>query len=60
MNNINYNIKEIIQRLEELVEEKDKKFISFEGLMFTIGYNPINVNLFYTKWVKHRVKYGKW
>lgn len=53
-----YKLDKLKDAIEELIKE-DKKFISLAQLMFAVGYDPLDVNMFYTKFIKHRVRYDR-
>lgn len=53
-----YKLEELKDVINKLIKE-DKKFISLAQLMFAVGYDPLDVNIFYTKFIKHRIRYER-
>ena len=53
-----YTAQDLKRAIDRLIEE-DKKFIDLTQLMFVVGYDPLDVNEFYTKFVKHRIRYER-
>jgi len=53
-----YNLQELKKVIDKLISE-DKKFIDITNLMFAVGYDPLDVNEFYIKFVKHRMRYER-
>lgn len=41
------------------LKEKKKIFIDFEDLFYEIGFDPLDINEFYTKNIKHRLRYER-
>ena len=57
-----YKKKYELEKLKEIIEElilEDKKFINLAQLMFAVGYDPLDVNMFFTEFVKHRIRYDR-
>jgi hypothetical protein len=52
-----YNLKEL-QKIIKTLQER-KKFMDLEDLLFEIGYDPLDVNIFYVKNIKHRIRYER-
>jgi len=57
MDNKRYNLKKLQEEIGLLITEKNKKFMSFEELLFEIGFDTQDVNKFYIKHIKHRIRY---
>lgn len=51
-----YNLKTLIDEINELILS-GKKFVELEDLLFEIGFDMKDVNKFYVKHVKHRMRY---
>lgn len=58
MYNKRYNLKTLLDHINELIAS-DKKFIELEELLFEIGFDMKDINKFYIKHVKHRIRYDK-
>lgn len=52
-----YNLKELQKIIKEL--QKSYNYVDLEKLLFEIGYDPLDVNMFYIKEIKHRVRYER-
>ena len=52
-----YNLKELKKIIREL--QKSYNYVDLEKLLFEIGYDPLDVNLFYVTQIKHRIRYER-
>lgn len=55
--NKRYNLKKLQEKLTELTQDKDIKFMDIEQLLFEIGFDLKDINKFYVIHVKHRIRY---
>lgn len=53
-----YNLKKIQKTIQKQIE-KGRKYIDFEGLLFEIFYDPLDVNMFWVKNIKFRIRYDR-
>jgi hypothetical protein len=53
-----YNLKELQKTLNQLIE-KNIKFINIDDLLFEIDFDPLDINTFYIKYIKHRLRYER-
>ena len=53
-----YNLREIIEIFEEQIK-KGRKYMDIESLLFEIFYDPLDINMFWVKNVKFRVRYDR-
>lgn len=53
-----YNLTEIKEIINKLIED-GKKNIDIEDLLIEIGFNPLDIQKFYIKNIKHRIRYEK-
>lgn len=51
-----YNLKEVSKAVEQLISDGNK-FVDLQTLLFEIGFEPHDVNIFYTENIKHRLRY---
>ena len=51
-----YNLKSLAEEINNLIKDGNK-FIEIETLLFAIGFDMKDVNIFYIKHVKHRMRY---
>lgn len=56
MDNKRYNLNKIKEQIDELILS-GKKFVELEDLLFEIGFDMKDINKFYIKHVKHRMRY---
>jgi hypothetical protein len=56
MYNKRYNLKTLSEKINELISS-GKQFIEIEDLLFEIGFDMKDINKFYVKHVKHRMRY---
>lgn len=53
-----YNLKELGKIIQEQIE-KGRSYMDIEELLFEIFYDPLDVNMFWTKNIKFRVRYDR-
>lgn len=53
-----YDLKELDKVIKEEIG-KGREFIELEELLFGISFEPLDVNMFYIKNVKHRLRYER-
>ena len=56
MDNKRYNLKTLSEQINELILS-GRQFIETEDLLFEIGFDMKDINKFYVKHVKHRIRY---
>ena len=53
-----YNLKELKKTIQEQIE-KGRVYMDFEDLLFEIFYDPLDVNMFWVKNIKFRLRYDR-
>lgn len=53
-----YNLKTLSEQIDELILSGNE-FIELEDLLFEIGFDLLDINKFFTKHVKHRMRYDR-
>ena len=53
-----YNLIELQEIINQLIEQ-GIRFIEFEQLLIEIGFDPLDINLFYITNIKHRLRYER-
>ncbi|MHB8278702.1 MAG: hypothetical protein ACYDIA_13760 [Candidatus Humimicrobiaceae bacterium] len=56
MDNKRYNLKTLSEQINELILS-GRQFVEIEDLLFLIGFDMKDINKFYVKHVKHRMRY---
>lgn len=51
-----YNLETLSDEINELIKS-GRKFVEIEDLLFAIGFELKDINKFYVKHVKHRMRY---
>jgi len=51
-----YNLKTLIDEIDDLIGA-GRKFVDIEDLLFEIGFDMKDINKFYVKHIKHRMRY---
>jgi hypothetical protein len=53
-----YNLKELEKIIKELIEN-GRSYMDFGDLLFEIDFDPLDVNMFWVKNIKFRVRYER-